>query len=264
MIHVNHYDYYCDCMHISGDSTTAKERFPFLMGEHLSTEERNRLEGRLIMDSRNIRDEFASLLFETSGSLTSQKVPIDSLEILLKAYKIPELSECNKVSKMFSKAMDHCWFFSFRILKKIIDKCGTTDDKNRLAEYESNFKEYCKRRLCEVPIDIINPAEKNKGMKFCVKTDKVFNVPAGEIYELQNELSNILGKPVYLNGIEDGCVKLDFYVLHELDKIFPLNEEQMDQLGGLGVVRVYDELHEYYPTSNGMYNGMYTMYTWGL
>ena len=91
----------------------------------------------------------------------------------------------------------------------------------------------------------------NKGAKFCVKIDKTFNVPAEEVYEIAAELAIVLGKPIYLDGVEHGCVKLLCYVLHELDEIFPLNMKQVDRLKGIGVT-IYDCHHEYYSKSKGM------------
>ena len=218
--------------------------------EHLSQEEKDRLKARLSMESEDIQDEFALLISETEESLN--KITPRSLRILLKPYKIPKLSESDdEISKILDKAFDHCFFYSYRILKNIITRFGTPDDKDRLTTYEAKFKHYCERRLCEVPYIYAAAAEKNEGKVFYVKTDKVFDVPYKEILDIETKLSRILDKPIYLKDVEDGCVKLGFYVLHELDEIFPLNEEQMKQLEEIGVSRVYDQDHEYYSIFKG-------------
>ena len=222
--------------------------------KHLSKEEKGRLKARLSMESEDIQDEFALLISETEESLNKTTDP-ESLRLLLKPYKIPKLSESDdKISKILNKAFDHCFFYSYRILKNIITRFGTPDDKNKLTTYVANFKHYCERRLCEVPYIYAAAAEKNEGKKFYVKTDKVFDVPYKEILDIESRLTNILGKPIYLRDVEDGCVKLGFYVLHELDEIFPLNGEQMKQLKEIGVSRVYDQDHEYYPILKGTNN----------
>lgn len=204
------------------------------------------------MESEDIRDEYAKLVTETTKSLTSTIKSIPILKIALEPYKISELNECDvEVSKILQKAFHHCWFFSFRILRVIIDQFGTSSDEERLEKYEKHFKVFCQRRLREVPIDALNPPGKSKGTTFYIKTDKTFDVPVGDIYKIQSELTRLLKKPVYLKSVEDGCIVLGFYILHKLIDIFPLSKEQKNQLKEIGVARVYDEDKEYYSLSKG-------------
>ena len=248
---------------ILGKSATAEERFPYLKSEHLSEEERGMLIGRLVADSEDIRSKFSFLLIQTTKSFTSAKISLQYLKIVLEPYKISELNESDDdISKILLKAFHYCSLFSFKIVKDIINYLGTNDDKERLAEYETSFKDYCKRRLCEVPIEVLNPGgsrkkeETKSGKKetklFYVKTDEIFDVPSEKIYVIQSDISKILDKPIHLKGIKEGCVELIFYLLHELDEIFPLNEKQMNLLKGIGVSRVYDEHKEYFSLSKGM------------
>ena len=220
--------------------------FPYIKCENLSTKEMNKLKARLRVESKDIQDEFAHLLSETEESLNgNKKIILQPLRRLLKDYKILEINESDEISKILDKAFDHCHFHSFRILKRVINRFGTTEDKDRLATYEANFKQYCERRLSEVPIDAVATG-KNESKKFYVKTDKVFDVPFKEIQDIEAELEKILSKPIYLRGVEHGCIKLCFYALHELDEIFPLSKEQMKLLKGIGVLSVYDQDHQYY------------------
>ena len=238
---------------IIGKSATAEERFPYLKSEHLSEEERGMLMGRLVVDSKDIRSKFSSLLFHTERSLTSEKVSIRSLKVLLLPYKISYNESDDEVSKILLKAFHYCSLFSFEIVKDIIDHLGTDDDKERLAKYEASFKDYCKRRLCEVPTEVLNPggSGEKKQTELYIKTDEIFEVPLEKIYVIQSEISKILEKPIHLKGMKDGCVELIFYLLHELDEIFPLNEKQMNLLKGIGVLKVYDEHKEYFSLSKG-------------
>ena len=211
--------------------------------------------GRLIVDSKDIRSKFSSLLFHTERSLTSKKVSIQSLKVLLLPYKISYHESDDEVSKILLKAFHYCSLFSFEIVKDIIDHLGTNDDKERLAKYEASFKDYCKRRLCEVPTEILNPGgsgKKKQLTEFYVKTDKIFDVQLEEVCVIRSEISKILEKPIHLKSMKEGCVELIFYLLHELEEIFPLNEKQMNLLKGIGVLRVYDEHKEYFSLSKGM------------
>ena len=214
------------------------------------------LMGRLIVESKDIRSKFSSLLFRTAESLSNKKVSVRFLKILLTPYKISELDESDdEVSKVLLKAFDdsYCSLFSFQIVKDIIDHFGTNDDKERLAEYNTSFKDYCKRRVCEVPTEVLSPVgSEGRQTQLCVKTDKIFDVPLEEVCIIQSEISKILGKPIHLKGIEEGCVKLIFYLHHKLD---PLNEKQKNQLEKIGVSRMYDKDKEYFSLSIGMYIG---------
>ena len=211
--------------------------------------------GRLVVDSEDIRSKFSSLLIQTTKSFISEKVSIRLLKIVLKPYKISKLNESDDdISKILLKAFDYCSLFSFKIVRDIIDHLGTNDDKERLAKYEASFKDYCKRRLCEVPTEVLNPggSGEKKQTELYVKMDEIFEVPLEKIYVIQSEISKILEKPIHLKGMKEGCVELIFYLLHELDEIFPLNEKQMNLLKGIGVLRVYDEHKEYFSLSKGM------------
>ena len=227
-----------------------EESFPYLNCELLSAEEKNVLKGRLVVESKTIRSKFATLLVQMDKSLRSENVLIQSLHVLLEPYKLPDLNESDdEIGEILRKAFRHCSFFNFEILKNITENFGTSKDKDWLNDYEAEFKVYCQRRLSEVPRNKENPTQKNEGAKFCVKTDKIFDCPAKEVYEIAAELTIILGKPVYLDGVEHGCVKLLCHVFHEL---FPLNMKQVDRLKEIGVTRIYDRHHEYYSKSKGM------------
>ena len=232
---------------ILGKYSAVEEKFPYLKSVYLSEEERSMLMGRLVVDSKDIQSKFSSLLFHTERSLTSEKVSIRSLKVLLLPYKISYHESDDDVSKILLKAFRCCSLFSFQIVKDIIDHLGTSDDKERLAKYEAS---YCKHRLCEVPTEVLNPGGSGEEKQFFVKTDKIFDVQLEEVCVIQTEISRILEKPIHLKGMKEECVELIFYLLHELDEIFPLNEKQMNLLKGIGVLRVYDECKEYFSLSS--------------
>ena len=196
---------------ILGEYSAVEEKFPYLKSVYLSEEERSMLMGRLIVDSKDIQSKFSSLLFHTERSLTSEKVSIRSLKVLLLPYKISYHESDDDVSKILLKAFQHCSLFSFQIVRDIIDHLGTSDDKERLAEYEASFKDYCKRRLCEVPSEVLNPGESGE---FYVETDEIFDIQLEEVCVIQSEISRILGRPIHLKGMKEGCV---FYLLHRLN-----------------------------------------------
>ena len=176
---------------ILGEYSAVEEKFPYLKSVYLSEEERSMLMGRLIVDSKDIQSKFSSLLFHTERSLTSEKVSIRSLKVLLLPYKISYHESDDDVSKILLKAFQHCSLFSFQIVRDIIDHLGTSDDKERLAKYEASFKDYCKRRLCEVPTEVLNPSGSGEEKQFFVKTDKIFDVQLEEVCYTNRNIKNI-------------------------------------------------------------------------
>ena len=224
-----------------------KEKFPYLKVVDLEEKEKKRLMGRLVTESKKIRYQFVTLVVQTIKSLSTTCGDIPALKTSLVILKIPGINQCDYiVDQLLSKTFEHCSFFSYGILKSVISDFGTSDDKERLTEYELRFKAYCKRRLCEVPIDMRGPSVQDEA-KIGIETDKIFDVPAEEVYELESELSELLGIPVYLRGVEPGSITLIFCTFHELNDIFPLNEKQLSQLKGIGVLKIF------YSKSKGMY-----------
>ena len=141
-----------------------------------------------IVDSKDIRSKFSFLLFHTMRSLITEKVLIQDLKVLLLPYKTSELNESDDdVRKILLKAFHNCSFFSFKIVRDIIDHLGTNDDKERLAKYEESFKDYCKDGV---------PTE----------------VPLEEVCVIQSEISRILGKPIHLKGMNEGGIFYIFYI----------------------------------------------------
>ena len=217
-----------------------EEKFPYLEVGNLEDIEKKRLMGRLVLESKNIRYAFVSLVVQTIQSLSSTCQAIPALITSLNILEIPGIDESghSMVDEILSKAFKHCSFFSYGILKSVISDFGTSYDKERLTEYESRLKRYCKRRLCEVPIDTNSPSMQFK-TKIGIVTDKIFNVPAEEVFELEPQLSEMLGVTVYLRRWEPGSITLIFCTFHELDDKFPLNEKQIGQLKGMGVLKIF-------------------------
>ena len=224
---------------VSG-GTEMKDKFPYLKVDHLEEEEKKRLMGRLEMESEDIRYEFVSLVVRTIESLSINCRDISSLKTSLDILKIPGIEKCDdKVNELLSKTFKHCSFFSYGILKSVISNFGTSHDKERLTKYESKFKVYCQRRLCEVPVDTKDPSIQNE-TKIYILTDNIFDVPAKKVYKLESKLKKILKVPVYLQQeMKPGSVALIFFTFHGLDEIFPLNEEQIDQLKGTGILKIF-------------------------
>ena len=127
------------------------------------------LEARLLTDAETIGEKFAHLCsmardsFEQRG-VTPQMLADTLLDLTV--YKpgrschdiIPLLKEeggalvrAQSVRETFHALRPHMSFFNYEILKFLIERKGSEDDKTALATFLGDFIEFCKRHVFEVP-----------------------------------------------------------------------------------------------------------------
>ena len=123
-----------------------------------------------------------------------------------------ELHDMTDLNEAFVKAKKVWSFFDFETVKKII-KSFFIDDFDlqvELRSYESYFKIYCQRRLCDVPIDFLLRDEvPTKITNVHVKVDETFNnIRLEKVKVIEQKLSHLLGTDLYLLDVKDGCKEL--------------------------------------------------------
>ena len=123
-----------------------------------------------------------------------------------------ELHDVTDLNEAFVKAKKVWSFFDFETVKKII-KSFFIDDFDlqvELRSYESYFKIYCQRRLCDVPIDFLLRDEvPTKITNVHVKVDETFNnIRLEKVKVIEQKLSHLLGTDLYLLDVKDGCKEL--------------------------------------------------------
>ena len=235
--------------------TPLERRFPFLKAEYLTKERRERLAWRLIIESEEIRSRFSVIVNHTYLGLQSNKISVDELKKSL-SYSLyqdelmKELHDVTDLNEAFVKAKKVWSFFDFETVKKII-KSFFIDDFDlqvELRSYESYFKIYCQRRLCDVPIDFLLRDEvPTKITNVHVKVDETFNnIQLEKVKVIEQKLSHLLGTDLYLLDVKDGCKELIFNCFCKINAKFPLKEEDLLELG---VLRLYDDTCEYFPAS---------------
>ena len=112
--------------------------------------------------------------------------------------------------------------------------------------YESDFKTYCERRLCEVPVDSLKADVPSKTSNLHVKIDEDFKIKLCKIKRIETRLSRLLDKRLYLLKVKDGCIELVFNYLGRIKLSLPLNSQEEEELSEMKVLRLYDDNHEYY------------------
>lgn len=219
-----------------------------MKAENLSPDERNLLIGRLEFESKEIEDEFTILVVKTGISLEGNNVNPHHIRLMLEGFGVNTLPD-EATSTAISKIHKSYTFFNYRIIKKIIDEWGDSTDKARLLSYEAKFKEYCKRRICEIPTNALTSGSEAKIMLY-IKTDKNFDVPAGEIYSLAYELSKILGTTLLLCDVRDGCVEFHFDCLKPKCLLHLQEKDHTDTFKKLGITKLYTKDQVFYEQQN--------------
>ncbi len=214
---------------------------------------------RLKRETHEMKDRFAILMGRTLRSLKKHDISVGELKALLKQLNPPKKSKLSnklKKVKVISKAFEvlyNFWsFFDYKILGAIITSF-CFDLKPDLDEYVLKFKEYCNRRVCEVPDDSystkLSKSEEKKKLHIQIDqnfVDEIKKLKMKDLKDLSNILEDILDTHLQILKIEDGSIILTFHCLHEPDVLFPLSRRQEEKLQKIGVMRIYTGEQEYY------------------
>ena len=214
-----------------------------------------------------MKNKFASLVCMTMESLEKQSKTVKDLIVLLKGCDtldrgsnrlikhLKKLIKVGDIKDAFLVLFDYWSYFDYELLSTIINT-WCKDLKPDLDNYISDFVNYCELRVCEVPSDSCGrelPKLDSK-KRLYIKIDSTFlhdmqRIKLKDIKNLQSSLSELLCTSLFLLNVEDGCIKLTFHCLHELDVLFPVSSKQGEDLQRLGVTMIYSEGHQLYPVT---------------
>lgn len=235
----------CHNLSFSFAASSSEKRFPYLNTKQLSEEEKRRLIGTLVVDSEKIMQKFVLLVSTICNSLKERNIPVAEIALLLNNSHIELSKDLRSIAEALVLASKYWSFFNYRIFETLVAGLGDDNDQERLAAYISDFRQYCKRRLCEVPIDALECDRKVK-TRLHVKTDKHFDVPTDDIDSLTVKLSELLGTSLLLLKIEDGCIELDFDYLKEENLLPLLSGDHSDTFMQLGITKLYTDAQVFY------------------
>ena len=246
---MNHRYYYLE----SSSTPETKEKFPYLQIEDLTEEQKDKLMKRLVFESDRIKTKFAVLVGRTSISLGRNNVSVGHLKLTFTSLGLDELVEKlhdeSDLNEALMKASKYWSFFDYETVTSIINTyCKNDADlQEEVESYISSFKIYCQRRLCEVPIDNFETEIHKKTTKLYVKMDENFTISLNEVKRIEAKVSGLLDTDLYLLTVKEGCIELIFSCLRKINLLFPLNSQQEEDLLKMGVLRLYDDICDYYP-----------------
>lgn len=131
----------------------AQADFNYLsVGEEI-LEVKENIHSSLVKQTGELRDCFYSLVKGLQASIMKD-YKLGTVKEVLRFYdkKIFEnLQSCRSIKEFFWVLQKKfCKFFDYDVIKML---CNTFGCQKRLMEYKLKFHEYCKSRLCEIPLD---------------------------------------------------------------------------------------------------------------
>ena len=212
--------------------------FPYLSADkcNMTEEEFSYHLFNLNRHTSKVKAAFAGVVLDLQRDILPSKLKevINFLAVFDSKFK-NLLSNCDNMTQLFEKIIEHFSFFDFELIKLLTKKFASLSVKRRLAKYKAMFKEYSERRVVECPSDAFGDHEKSEKV-FVLKLDKILNsLTAEELRQLCNKIKSILKhEALRLLHVKDGCIQLTFRGFEEED--FNIIEEQQQALRNIGVL----------------------------
>ncbi len=221
--------------------------FPYL------SEDRLFYQHKLDEDTKNIKRDFASLVFDSQRSIMERST-LEDVKNLLEYFDretfVYLLRECESFQELFKRISNLISFFDYDIIKLLTRKFASNRVKKKMEKYKKKFQEFSKRCVCELPSDAFGePAQSEK--VYAIKIDKSLNsLTVDDLAKLKYKMNRSLGhESLKLMRIEEGCVqlifksikkdklKISFKVEEELRKIGVLSISYGDQIEGFTLIK---------------------------
>ncbi len=234
-----------------GPVSPHNKKFPYLKAENLTKKRRERLLAQLEVESGKTQDKFAILVDRARESLENQRIACNDLKVLVshsqKNRLINLLEQSKTIAGLFFELRKYWSFFDYEFLSVIINR-HCPELKSELNEFVSSFKEFIKRRVCEVPADVFKKREDDEYNLYVKYSHDFDKITMEDVKQLEYKLSDLLGTDLYLLEVEEGCIRLVFYSSCAITT--SLNTEQIEDLKELGVSRLYSDSVIYFDSTD--------------
>ena len=214
----------------------------------LSEGDQENLNYILKKDTKKIMESFAYLSNRICDSLKRQGVTVDKLVRVAVTYS-PSLRDkligSMSVDQVFTNLVPEMSFFNHKTLENIINELGDPNDKDRLADYSKEFKEFCKRKVFEVEPghctcgQRLSQLKGRKPFAVVLPKDKDMIQNLGDAVSIKETLADDLDIPpatLHLHRIDRGCIILVFSVPDSIaEELFPLPKEKLALLRVKGI-----------------------------
>ncbi len=224
---------------VSGD-------YPVLNVAGMSIEEKECLLNKLDKDVRAVQKKFSSLTLALKKSLVNYVEHCDLALFVsgLTVYDatkanyektfadiIPEIFECDSISKIFLILSNYWSWINYDLLQDIVDGVGNDSDKANIEKYKSDtLKPFLEKSLSEIPVSIYGRFRMKNFQKlvFKIGTDMESH-SASSARRIKEKIAHHFGleyRSILLARIEEGCLQITFLIPQiVIDTMFPLTQE---------------------------------------
>lgn len=224
----------------SSSAVDLTKYFPHLQaGTKLSEDHLSNLKERLYEETKKIKFNFASFMFDLRKDLEKSLETEDVVEFLVYYNKNlePLLSNCNSLSDVLKKVRKFVSFFDFDLLEHLCDKFGSDDIKRKLQVYKDYFEAFSKRRVIECPSDAFGECGESEEVLILVADKTIEDLTVDELKKFKYRVNKILGdKLVRVLSVQGGCIIISFETF-KMDE-FVFTQEQKEALKDEGVTKI--------------------------
>ena len=249
-------DFECPCCNCDlldyldkGCPKTTSSVYPYLDPKGLSENDREDLIQRLSVDTEGIQEKFADLLSATRQSLKKRGKLVSELvcSVLEKQPDILQLDQAKTIDDAFIILTKHTSFFNHEILGRIVKKLGDEDDKKRYETFCSDLKEFCERRIVEVPPTAYSSGHTRRNRKlFVVLGLQAIIDTLDEVMKTKTKIASLLGlrsSQLQVERVDISCVIIVFSISMELSQgVFPLKPATHEELKSCGYTLLESEV----------------------
>ena len=247
--------------------------YPVLNVAGMSIEEKECLLNKLDKDVRAVQKKFGSLTLTLKRSLVNLKVDHYDLAVFvsgLTVYNatkanyektfadiIPEIIECDSMSKLFLILSNYWSWINYDLLQDIVDEVGNDSDRANIEKYKSDTLDpFLERSLSEIPVSAYGRfrIKKFEKLVFKIGTDMESH-SASSARRIKEKIALHFGleyRSILLGRIEEGCLQITFLIPQiVIDTMFPLTQELRSTLS---VIELEGKRIESIATSDHNYN----------
>lgn len=149
-----------------------------------------------------------------------------------------EIWEAESLKGVFRILAKFVSFFNFELMDHLIKQLGNEEDKKRLTQYENDFHQFCRHRVCEWPQQ--ESTRKKNTISVKLKDDfQSYTIEAVKLF--QHKLCRILEVSDYsivLLSVSDGCTELSFFIASSNALHLPLTDQQKQELQAINVLKL--------------------------
>ena len=219
----------------------------------MSIEQQERLEYQINVAVDKIKREFATLQTKIRLSLKEKGVTAQDIAAHVIAFGVAEENkEMIKTEESLEQVfilLTDCWsFLDCDLLDSIVEVYGTNEDHCRMVEYQEKLQNFCKRRISELPSEVLLPKPCSQSQLQTLRREQVtikLNMSDPRLFvikEIKKKICKILNADpatLEIKEVKEGCVEVTFFILESVSKLWfnkPLNKEQRDAFRAASVL----------------------------